>query len=171
DSIPTAHRCGMLDDRQEAAAYSEASDLRDDSGAIRAEIVEQVTAAIEGNNPAALADLVGGWHEADLGDLLAALDPPLRPRLIELLGAGFDFKALTELDEAARADVLDQLPPVAVILGIRELETDDAVAILEALPKERQKDILERLPHPKRVALPRSLQYPHTPPPPRLQPH
>ncbi len=152
----------MLDDRQEAATHPEPSDLRDESGAIRGDIAERVAAAIEGNNAAALADLVGGWHEADLGDLLAALDAPLRPRLIELLGAGFDFKALTELDEAARADILEQLPPVAVILGIRELETDDAVAILEALPKERQKDILERLPHPKRVALARSLEYPES---------
>ena len=150
----------MLDDSQESAAPSDESDLRDDSGAIRADIVERVAAAVEGNNKAALADLIGGWHEADLGDLLAALDADLRPRLIELLGAGFDFKALTELDEAARADVLDQLPPIAVILGIRELETDDAVAILESLPKDRQKDILERLPHPKRVALARSLEYP-----------
>jgi magnesium transporter len=150
----------MLDDSPEAAAPSDAPDLRDDSGAIRADIVELVAAAIEGNNKAALADLIGGWHEADLGDLLAALDPDLRPRLIELLGAGFDFKALTELDQAARADVLEQLSPIAVILGIRELETDDAVAILESLPKERQKDILERLPHPKRVALARSLEYP-----------
>jgi magnesium transporter len=149
----------MVEDSQAAAAPSE-SDLRDESGAIRADIVEQVTAAIEGNNRVAIADLIGGWHEADLGDLLAALDPDLRPQLIELLGAGFDFKALTELDQAARADILDELSPVAVILGIRELETDDAVAILEGLPKDRQKDILERLPHPKRVALARSLEYP-----------
>jgi magnesium transporter len=152
----------MLDQRPETAEAQPdaAEDLRDDSGAIRADIVERVAGAIEATDPPALADLVGGWHEADLGDLLAALDPGLRPRLIELLGAGFDFKALTELDEAARRDILDRLPPVAVILGIRELETDDAVAILEALPKERQKDILERLPHPKRVALARSLEYP-----------
>ena len=150
----------MLDDSQASTAPSEESDPRDESGAIRADIAERVEAAIEGNNKAALADLIGGWHEADLGDLLAVLDPALRPRLIELLGAGFDFKALTELDHAARADILEQLPPVAVILGIRELETDDAVAILEGLPKERQKEILERLPHPKRVALARSLEYP-----------
>jgi magnesium transporter len=150
----------MVDESAVSAAPSDEMDLRDDSGAIRAEIVEQVTAAIEGNNRAALSDLIGGWHEADLGDLLAALDAELRPRLIELLGAGFDFKALTELDQGARADILEQLSPVAVILGIRELETDDAVAILEGLPKDRQKDILERLPHPKRVALARSLEYP-----------
>jgi magnesium transporter len=150
----------MLDDRQEAAVHPDESDLRDESGAIRADLAERVAAAIEANDKIALVDLVGDWHEADLGDLLAALDPELRPRLIELLGANFDFKALTELDQAARADILEQLAPVAVVLGLRELETDDAVAILEGLPKERQKDILERLPHPKRVALARSLEYP-----------
>jgi magnesium transporter len=148
----------MLDDRP--TADPDPSDLRDESEAIRADLVERVAAAIEANDKIALVDLLGDWHEADLGDLLAALDPELRPRLIELLGANFDFKALTELDEAARADILDELAPVAVILGIRELETDDAVAILEGLPKERQKEILERLPHPKRVALARSLEYP-----------
>jgi magnesium transporter len=150
----------MLDDRQKPTDHPDLSDLRDESGAIRADLVERVAAAIAASDKTALADLVGDWHEADLGDLLAALDPELRPRLIELLGANFDFKALTELDETARADILDELAPVAVILGIRELETDDAVAILEGLPKERQKDILERLPHPKRVALARSLEYP-----------
>lgn len=151
----------MLDDRQESAgAQSDASDLRDASGAIRADIVERVAAAIEANDKAALADLVGGWHEADLGDLLAALDPALRPRLIELLDAGFDFKALTEIDQGMRADILEQLAPVALIAGLRELETDDAVAILEGLPKDRQKELLERLPHPERVALARSLEYP-----------
>jgi magnesium transporter len=150
----------MLDERQDATVHPDESDLRDESGAIRADLVDRVAAAIEANDKTALVDLVGDWHEADLGDLLAALDPELRPRLIELLGANFDFKALTELDEAARADILEQLAPVAVILGIRELETDDAVAILEGLPKERQKAILERLPHPKRVALARSLEYP-----------
>jgi magnesium transporter len=150
----------MLDDRQEATAYSDPSDLRDESGAIRSDLVERAAAAIEANDKTALVDLVGDWHEADLGDLLAALDPELRPRLIELLGANFDFKALTELDAGVRADILDELAPVAVVLGIRELETDDAVAILEGLSKEPQKTILERLPHPKRVALARSLEYP-----------
>src|SRR5437899_2057902 len=45
----------MVDDSPEAAAPYDASDLRDESGAIRAEIVESVAAAIEGNNRAALA--------------------------------------------------------------------------------------------------------------------
>ena len=41
-----------------------------------------------------------------------------------------------------------------------ELESDDAVAILEDMPKDEQAEILEQLPQPERVALARSLDYP-----------
>jgi len=44
--------------------------------------------------------------------------------------------------------------------GVRELDSDDAVAILADLPKEEQTEILEQLPTPERVALARSLLYP-----------
>src|SRR5439155_1201518 len=40
------------------------------------------------------------------------------------------------------------------------LDSDDAVAILEDLPKSEQAEILEQLPAPERVALARSLDYP-----------
>jgi magnesium transporter len=151
----------MLDEKHAtAAARRDASDLHDESGAIRADLLESIVAAIEADDGAALAALVGEWHESDLGDVLTALDPPLRPRLIGLLGATFNFKALTEVDQAVRGEILEELAPEVVVGGIRELETDDAVAILEGLPKDKQKDMLERLPHAQRVALARSLEYP-----------
>ena len=43
---------------------------------------------------------------------------------------------------------------------MRELDSDDAVAILADLPKDEQTEILERLPPPERVTLARSLLYP-----------
>jgi len=43
---------------------------------------------------------------------------------------------------------------------VRELDSDDAVAILADLPKDEQTEILERLPPPERVTLARSLLYP-----------
>jgi len=43
---------------------------------------------------------------------------------------------------------------------VRELDTDDAVAILADLPREKQTETLEQLPSPERVALARSLLYP-----------
>jgi magnesium transporter len=43
---------------------------------------------------------------------------------------------------------------------VREIDSDDAVFILEDLPKDEQAEILEQIPAPERVALARSLEYP-----------
>ena len=134
--------------------------VRDEEGAIRAEFVEQVAQAVEQNDVPALLQLVGDLHEADLGDLLEALDPEQRPRLVELLGSEFDFSALTEVDDAVREEIIEELEPAAVAEGVRELDSNDAVAILQDLPQESRAEILDQLPPPERVALARSLDYP-----------
>jgi magnesium transporter len=134
--------------------------LRDEEGAIRGEFVERAAGAIAAGDGAALRELVGELHEADLGALIEALDPEQRPRLVELLGLDFDFSALTEVDDTVREEILDELPPKTVAEGVRELESDDAVTILEGLDHKERAEILEQLPPPERVALARSLQYP-----------
>ena len=134
--------------------------LRDDEGGLRAEFVEQVSEAIERNDAAALRALAGDLHEADTGDLIEALDHELRPRFVELLGREFDFTALTEVDDAVREEILEEVPPKTVAEGVRDLDSDDAAYILEDLPKEEQAEILEQLPPLERVALERILDYP-----------
>ena len=60
--------------------------LREEDGALREDYVERVAQAVAAGDSAALRELVGDLHEADVGDLIEALDPELRPRLIELMG-------------------------------------------------------------------------------------
>ena len=134
--------------------------LRDEDGAVRADFVERVAQAITTGNSAALRELVGELHQADVGDLIEALDPELRSQLVKLMGHDFDFSALTEVDDTVREEILEELPAEAVADGVRELDSDDAVAILADLPKDEQTEILEQLPPPERVALARSLLYP-----------
>ncbi len=134
--------------------------LRGEDGAVREDYVERVAQAIEAADAGSLRELVGELHEADVGDLIEALDPELRPRLVELMGHDFDFTALTEVDDTVREEILEELPAETVAEGVRELDTDDAVAILEDLPKDEQTEILEQLPATERVALARSLDYP-----------
>jgi magnesium transporter len=134
--------------------------LRDAAGGIRAEFVERVSAAIAAGDVDTLRALVGELHESDVGALIEALAPDERPRLVELLGLDFDFSALTEVDDAVREEILEELLPQTVAQGVRELESDDAVAILEGLAQEERAEILDQLPPPERVALARSLQYP-----------
>ncbi len=144
----------MLDEKTTTPA------LWGEDGTVRADYVELVAQAIEAADVDALRGLVGDLHEADLGGLIEALEPGQRPRLVELLGLDFDFTALTEVDDAVREEILDELPPRTVAEGVRDLESDDAVAILEGLPQEDQAEILRELPARERVALTRSLNYP-----------
>ena len=134
--------------------------LRDEEGAIREEFVTRVAQAIEAGRVDELRELTADLHEADLGALVEALDSELRPRLVELLGIDFDFTALTEVDDAVRGEILEELPPRTVAEGVRDLDSDDAVAILADLPQEERTEILDQLPPPERVALARSLEYP-----------
>ena len=49
--------------------------LRGPDGALREDFVERVAQAIEAGDTAQLRELVGDLHEADVGDLIEALDP------------------------------------------------------------------------------------------------
>jgi magnesium transporter len=150
----------MLDGKDMTAAAAAAMPLRDDDGVLRTEFVEHVADAIAQGEAASLRALLADVHEADMGDLIEALDPESRPRLIELLGSDFDFTALTEVDDAVRDEILDELPPQTVAEGVRDLDSDDAAELLEDLPKQDQQEILGQLPAHERFAVERLLQYP-----------
>ena len=135
-------------------------DWRDDDGALRPDIVETVAEAIARSDADGLKAMVGEAHEADLGDLIAQLDAEDRRRLIELLGADFDFAALTEVDETIRIEILEELPAETVAEGIAELDSDDAVSILQDLDEEDRSEILDKMPPVERIALKRALDYP-----------
>src|SRR5438874_1736321 len=134
--------------------------LRKEDGEIRAEFVEEITRRIQAKDTQFLRAVVAELHEADLGDLIAALEPEDRVSLVEMTGTDFDFSALNEVDDAVREEILEELEPETVAEGVRELESDDAVELLEALDEEDQEEILEKLPPSERVALERRLLYP-----------
>jgi magnesium transporter len=134
--------------------------MRDEGGEMRHEFVEEISHAIHAADTSSLREIVTELHEADLGDLIAALQPDDRVALVELTGADFDFSALNEVDDSVREEILEELEPETVAEGVRELESDDAVELLEGLDEEDQEEILEKLPRSERVALERSLLYP-----------
>jgi len=135
-------------------------EVRDERGDLAPGFLAAIVPMIAAGDVGAVRRLVAELHQADLGDLLEALEPDERTRLIALLGDDFDFAALTELDETLRAQILEALPPQAVADGVRELESDDAVAILEDLEPEERAEVLAQLPAVERVALARGLEYP-----------
>ncbi|MBY6242496.1 magnesium transporter [Methylosinus sp. Sm6] len=129
----------------------------EETGEPRADFVADVEAAIEAEDAEAVRALVTPLHEADLGALIELLGHEARPKLVELMGAEFDFLALTEVGETTREDILEELPVATLAEAMRELESDDAVALLEMLEPKEQAQVLEALPAHERVVLRRSL--------------
>jgi magnesium transporter len=134
--------------------------MRDENGEIRHQFVEEISRAIHAAETPFLRAVVAELHEADLGDLIAALEPDDRVSLVELTSTDFDFSALNEVDDTVREEILEELEPATVAEGVRELESDDAVELLEGLDEADKDEILEKLPASERDVLERSLEYP-----------
>ena len=134
--------------------------IRDEDGHLTDVFVAEVRAAIEADDAAALRVHADELHEADLAALIEVLTPEERTTLIRMLGEDFDFTALTELDDTLRVQILEALPAKTVAEGVRELESDDAVTLLEDLQPAEQAEILAELPPVERAAVARSLTYP-----------
>ncbi len=149
-----------MTDTENAAVESSERPIRDEDGAIDSRLVEQVSQALQLSDLTTLRAVVADMHEADLGALLEALDAEERTRLISLLGRDFDFTALTEVDDTVREEILETLSAETVAEGVRDLDTDDAVYILEDLDEADKQEVLDRLTPAERIVLQQGLDYP-----------
>ncbi|MBX9461407.1 MAG: magnesium transporter [Aquamicrobium sp.] len=148
-------------DRQpEEQAHATGADIYDEDGVIRSSFLAHIGAAIADRDTLTLKEDVGALHQSEVGDLLEALMPEQRRALVELMGADFDFTALTEVDDAIRLDIVDNMPNEQIAQAMQELDSDDAVYILEDLDQEDQDEILAQLPFTERIRLRRALDYP-----------
>ena len=142
------------------AADAVRAEIYGEDGVILASFLAHIGAAIADRDTLTLKRDVSVLHQSELGDLLEALLPEQRLALVELMGSDFDFSALTEVDEAIRLDIVDNLPNAQIAQAVQELDSDDAVYILEDLDTEDQDEILAQLPFTERIRLRRSLDYP-----------
>jgi magnesium transporter len=142
------------------AAINPVIPVRDEDEHLNPDFISAVETAIEENDQAALRELAANLHEADTGDLLETLGADDRAAFVRLLGEDFDYTALTEIDEAVRLQLLEDLPTEVIAEGLGELDSDDAVYILEDLDEDDQAAILEELPYADRAQLQKALDYP-----------
>jgi magnesium transporter len=138
------------------------ADIYREDGSIRSEYLSLVGAAVADRDTLFLRQHVARLHESEMGDLLEAILPEQRHALVRLLGSDFDMTALTEVDEAIRLDIVEQMSNEQIAAAIGELDSDDAVYILEDLDDEDREEILAQLPFTERVRLRRSLDYPES---------
>ena len=131
-----------------------------DDDAVRPDFISMIIALIEINDSDGLVELIEPLHESELGDVLEALSPETRGNLVRLTGASFDYASLTEVDEAVRLEVINAIPNNKIAEAVTELESDDAVFILEDMEESDRDEILSLLPIDERARISRSLEYP-----------
>lgn len=128
--------------------------------AVRPELILHIESLTKSGNETALKALVEPLHEAELGDILEALDADIRAKLISLVGGKFDYASLTEVDEAVRLEVVNAIPNEQIAEAVTELDSDDAVFILEDMEQVDRDEILSLVPFEERSRIIRSLDYP-----------
>ncbi|MEZ2219492.1 magnesium transporter [Rhizobium sp. RCC_161_2] len=148
------------DERLRKTSAETDPDIYNEDGVVRSDFLSKVSDAIERRDLPFLQQNVVRLHDSELGDLLESLPPHERLALVRLLGNDFDMTALTQVDEAIRMEIVDQMPNDQIAAGIGELDSDDAVYILEDLDQEDRDEILSQLPFTERVRLRRALDYP-----------
>ncbi|WOC14692.1 magnesium transporter [Pseudochrobactrum sp. MP213Fo] len=135
-------------------------DVYDEDGSVSEALVTRIEQALEKRDADILRAEVRDLHSSELGHLLEALSGDERQALVGLLGDEFDFEALTEVDEAIRLGIVDAMPNALIAEGMQDLDSDDAVYILEDMDQQDQDEILAKLPFTERVRLRRALEYP-----------
>ncbi|MEC8642954.1 MAG: magnesium transporter [Pseudomonadota bacterium] len=144
----------------------EAPDRRDDGDRLAA--LYGLTPKVESAIAAAITDgaedraraLVAPLHPADQADLLERLPAPQAAALVRTLGDGLDAETLAYLDENTRDEIVDVMGVAALARQLPDLDTDDAVNIIEELEEDEIEDVLAALPAEDRVLVEEGLAYP-----------
>ena len=137
-------------------------DIVDDSAdlVVVRDLAGSVRDALEAPDREALLSAIKDEHPADIADLLEQLPPEGRTLFVQLAGDALPTDVLAELEEGVRDDVVDAIDPAFLASAVGDLDTDDAVYLLEDMDEERKQDLLDALPIADRVAIERSLDYP-----------
>jgi len=143
---------------QEEAAAPESQLDEDDR--LKPEFVSAVLEAVdEGDNEAAHM-LVAPLHPADIADLIELVPSERRADVVTAISDLIDGDVLAEMNDWVREALVDALEPHQVANLAAELDTDDAVAIIEDMDVEDQREVLRALDPDDRAAIEEALSYP-----------
>ena len=127
---------------------------------LSAETIRAVRDAVDDGAVARIEELVDPLHAADLADLLEALDPEERRLVVAIVRHTFDPETLSYLDETVRDEIMELIGPQEIAHAVTELDTDDAVDLLEDLDEDEKRRILESVPVEDRRAIEEGLTFP-----------
>jgi magnesium transporter len=132
----------------------------DEEDRLRPSFVSQVLDAVSVGDDRTARALAKPLHPADVADLIELAARDERPGLVQALAGIVDADVLAEMNEHVRETLLEALDPEQVARLAGQLETDDAVAILEDLEEEDQQAVLRAMEPDDRAAIEEALTHP-----------
>ncbi len=138
----------------------EAATEFDEDDRLRPEFVRDVIGLAEAGEHEAARERIGRLHPADIADLFELVSDEDRPLLAGVLGDLLSPDVLAEMNEHVRERLIDLLAPEQVAEIASELDTDDAVAIIEDMEADEQQAVLDALDPEDRAAIEDALSFP-----------
>ncbi len=151
---------GAIDHTVDPEIVEAVESRHDEDDRLKPSFVRAVLDAVEEGDADAARDLVSPLHPADIADLLELTPGDRRADVAAALGDLVGAEVLSELNDWVRDDLIDVLRPEQVAEFARELDTDDAVAIIEDMEEADQQAVLEAMDPEDRAAIESALSYP-----------
>jgi magnesium transporter len=127
---------------------------------LKPEFVRSVLEAVEAGDAEAAHAKVAPLHPADIADLVELTPSEDRAALVAAIADLIDGDVLAEMNDWVREALIDALEPHQVADLAADLDTDDAVAIIEDMEEEDQRAVLRALDPDDRAAIEEALSYP-----------
>jgi magnesium transporter len=132
----------------------------DEDDRLKPEFVRAVIDLVEAGDEEGARALIEPLHPADVADLFELADRDERRTLAEAIGGELDGEVLAEMNDWVRDELLEALEPAEVAQLAGQLDTDDAVAIIEDMEAEDQQAVLRELDPDDRAAIEEALSFP-----------
>jgi magnesium transporter len=142
------------------AEVPEILETLDEDNRLTRDFVDRVLDAIEEGDLGTANRLVEPLHEADIADLFELTPSDKRGALAIGLGDLMSAEVLAEVNDYVREDIIDALPAGQLADLAGQLDTDDAVAIIEDMEEDEQQAVLAELDPEDRAAIEDALSYP-----------
>ena len=124
------------------------------------DFINKIIVDIEKTNNFEIKLAIKDLHAADLAELLEFLNSNQRAYLLNQLDSESYTDVLAELDDSIIDQTVNLLQHEKVAKSISDMETDDAVGLIESLDPETQKKILDKVSVKDREIFNESLNYP-----------
>ncbi len=134
--------------------------IMDEEDRLRPDFVERVLDAVDAGDHDTAKRLVEPLHPADIADLIELAAADEREGLVKALAEIVDADVYAELNEHVRETLIDEMEPGQVADLAGQLDTDDAVAIIEDLDRDDRQAVLAKMEPDDRAAVEDALTYP-----------